>query len=605
MYRNRASLLVFIAACAVAASALSVPRERIAISAEVIGSHLRFLASDETAGRRTGEKGNEIAARYIAEQFERCGLEPSGTSRQRDVHAKLNGSGYFQPWTFTAGSVRGKNNALEAALAGKRVRYRVGTEFEPSTATSDGSASGELVFVGLGLRSATRDDYAGIDAKGKVVLALTGGSSEQGRRFAGFETQRKVQAARDQGAVGVIIALAGDNEKPAVNPNARPGDSGLPVLSVRKSVAAAWLKAAGKDIAEIEKALGDAPQSFATGIQVSLSADIDRLEKPTANIIGLLPGSDPELSKQYVVIGAHMDHLGMGGSGSLNSNREPAIHYGADDNASGTAGVLALAEHFAMSPNKPKRSLVFMAFSGEEIGLLGSAHYVKNPIYPIENTVAMLNMDMIGRMSENRLSVIGVGTSPIWPDLLDDLNAKASFNLSKTNSGFGGSDHQSFASAGIPVLFFFTGMHPDYHRPSDTFDKIALWDETRIVQFVADIADRVANAAERPPFTPIQGGGGPAGPRRSNIQASLGIMPEYADNVAGVPVGGLRTGGPAEKAGIKVGDVVTKIGDKSVRNIEEYMAALASLKVGEKVSVTVKRNGQEVTVSLTLAESRR
>ncbi len=605
MHRTKASFVLLAMACVVAAAAHAAPRERVAISAEVIGSHLRFLASDETAGRRTGEKGNEIAARYIADQFRQFGLEPVGTSKQRDVHAKLNGTGYFQPWTFVAGSTRGRNNALEATLGGKRVRYHVGVEFEPSVATSDGTAGGELVFAGYGTQNSVRNDYAGVDVRGKIVLVLSSREPPQGRRFAGFEVQRKVQAARDQGAAAVLISLAGDDDKPTLNTSARPGDSGLPVLTVRKSLAAAWLKAAGRSLPDIEKALADAPQAFATGIQVSVSADVDKLEKPTANIIGVLPGSDPELSKEYIVLGAHMDHLGMGGPGSLNPSREPAIHYGADDNASGTAGVLALAEHFARRPQRPKRSVIFMCFSGEEMGLLGSAHYVKNPIIPIENTVAMLNMDMIGRMSDNRLSVIGVGTSPAWPPLLDELNERASFNMTKTNSGFGGSDHQSFARVNVPVLFFFTGLHPDYHRPSDTFEKIALWDETRIVQFVAELTDRIAAAPERPAFTALQSARAPSGPRRTALQVSLGIMPEYADDVAGVPVGGLRAGGPAEKAGIKAGDVIVKIADKSIRNIEEYMAALADRKPGETVAVTVKRNGKEVTVTLTLAEARR
>lgn len=597
--------LLAIASALAACVAIAAPDRPAAISEEVIGSHLRFLASDETAGRRTGDKGNEIAARYIAEQFKRIGLEPVGTSRQRDPQAKMNGTGYFQPFSFVAGSMRGKHNALEASIKGRRVRYRLGTEFEPSTATSSGTVSGEVVFAGYGNKNANRDDYAGLDVKGKIVLVLTANAPAQNRRFPQFEAQRKVQTARDLGAVAILIALPTDTDSPTFNSGARPSDAGIAVLSVRKSLAAAWVTAAGRSFDETEKALEDGPQPFSTGIQATVSTEVARRELPTANIIGLLPGSDPTLAKEYIVIGAHMDHLGMGGSGSLNSDGKPAIHYGADDNASGTAGVLALAEHFATAPARPKRSILFMAFSGEELGLLGSAHYVKNPIFPIENTVAMLNMDMIGRTKDNKLSVIGVGTSPIWDSLLDDVNKTASFALTKTNSGFGGSDHQSFASANVPVLFFFTGMHPDYHRPSDTFDKIALWDQTRIVQMVAAIADRVANRPERPAFTALRGPSGEAGPRRLQIQASLGIMPEYSEDAGGVPVGGLRSGGPAEKAGIKVGDIVTKIGDKTVRSIEEYMAALASRKVGETVAVTVRRDGKEIVVQLTLAESRR
>jgi len=603
----RGRFILAAAALTATAALWAAPPKRIAISEEVIGSHIRFLASDETQGRASGEKGNEIAARYIADHFRRVGLDAVGTSRQRDPHAKLNGTGYFQPWTFVAGSARGKLNSLEATVGGKRMRYRVGVEFEPSPATADAKAEGEVVFAGFGNRGAVRDDYAGLDPKGKIVLILTGGGQQTtARRFGQFEIQRKVQAARDLGASALLVALAADADKPVLNPTARPSDSGIPVVMVRRQLAAAWLKAAGKSLAEIEKTLPDAAQAFPLGIEASVSADVDKLEKPTANIVGLLPGSDPALSKEYVVIGAHMDHLGLGGTSSLSSDRKRAIHYGADDNASGTAGVLALAEHFADRTTRPKRSLVFMAFSGEEIGLVGSSHYVKNPILPIEKTVAMLNMDMIGRMKDNKLSVIGVGTSPAWNPMLDDLNKTASFSMAKTSSGFGGSDHQPFANASVPVLFFFTGTHPDYHRPSDTFDKIALWDQTRVVQLVASITERVANGPDRPQFTAVRAANrSAAGPRRMQIQASLGVMPEHSSDVAGVPIGDLRAGGPAEKAGLKVGDVVVKIGDKTVRNIEEYMAALASHKVGDKVDVTVKRDGREVSVNLVLAESRR
>lgn len=598
-----ASKLLAAGAVACALSAWAIPPKPVAITETLIAPHLQFLAGDACQGRRTGEKGNEIAARYIADQFKRVGLTPIGTSKQRDPAAKMNGSGYFQPFTFVAGSVRGKANALEATLGGRTQRYRLGADFEPSGASGTGTANGEVVFVGYGSKTNARDDYEGIAAQGKIVLALSAAEDPQRRaRLRGFDVMRKVQAARDAGAAALVVALSTDAQKPTFDPNGRVTDSGLPVLIIRRSVAADWLKAAGKQIAELEKALAEAPQSFATGINASVSAEVAKREEPTANIIGLLPGSDPELAKQYVVIGGHMDHLGLGGSGSLNAGGQPAIHYGADDNASGTAGVLALAEYFASQPTRPKRSLVFMAFSGEELGLLGSVHYTKSPIVPLEDTVAMLNMDMIGRSADNKLSVIGVGSSPAWNGILDEANKTASFQLTRTDSGFGGSDHQSFYRARVPVLFFFTGTHPDYHRPSDTFDKINMWDETRIVQMVAAIAERVGNDPGRPAYAEVQSSRqSVGGPRR--LAASLGIMPEYSGDAVGVPVGGLRSGGPAEKAGIKVGDVVVRLAGKSVRNIEEYMAALAERKPGEKVDVTVKRGAAEHTLTLTLAES--
>jgi len=599
------SKVVGAAVCLVLSVAVvwALPPKPVAITESLVAPHLQFLASDITQGRRTGEKGNEIAARYIAEQFRRLGLTPVGTSRQKDASAKMNGSGYFQPWTFVAGSKRGKTNALEVTVNGRAQGCRVGKDFEPSNVSSTGAAEGEVIFVGYGNRSNSRDDYEGVDPKGKVALALSSPEQPQRQgRFRGFDVMRKVQAARDAGVAALVVALANDQQKPTFDPNSRASDAGLPVVVVRRALAAGWLKAAGKDLAAIEKDLTDKPSAFAMGMQARVRTEVAKREEVSANIIGLLPGSDAQLAKQYVVIGAHMDHLGHGGAGSL-AGGASAIHYGADDNASGTAGVMALAEYFASQPVRPKRSLLFMAYSGEELGLLGSAHYAKSPVFPLENTVAMLNMDMIGRMKDNKLSVIGVGTSPVWNRILDEVNKGASFQMARSNSGFGGSDHQSFYRARVPVLFFFTGTHPDYHRPSDTFDKINMWDETRVVQMVAAIAERVGNDPERPAYAEMQASrsSGAAGPRR--MTASIGIMPEYSAEAVGVPVGGLRAGGPAEKAGIRVGDVVVKLAGKSVRNIEEYMAVLADKKPGDAVEVVVRRAGQELTLTLTLAES--
>lgn len=600
---NWKQVLIPLTLIALSVAALGDVRKPVAISEAIIAPHLQFLASDECQGRRTGEKGNEIAARYIADHFRRVGLVPVGTAKQRDPNAKMNGSGYFQPFLFVAGSEKGRDNVLQATVGSRVKKYRVGRDFEPATATASKKVEGEVVFVGWGARSSSRDDYAGADVQGKVVLALSEPEqSERPRRFRGMEFQRKVQSARDAGAAAIVIALPSDKDAPQFNGSVRPSDAGIPVVTVRRTVAAEWLAAAGKDIEEVAKGLAEKAEAFPLPVKVVVSTDVRKRELPTANIIGLLPGSDPELSKEYVVIGAHMDHLGMGGPGSLNPDGSPAVHYGADDNASGTAGVMALAEYFASLPTPPKRSLLFMAFSGEELGLLGSAHYTKNPIVPLEKTVAMLNMDMIGRMQNNRISVIGVGSSPGWNAILDEVNAHANFQMARSNSGFGGSDHQSFYRANIPVLFFFTGTHPDYHRPSDTFDKINMADMTRVVEMVAAITERVANQPDRLMFS--QARTGQAETQRPRMpRASLGIMPEYSADVAGIPVGGLRSGGPAEKAGIRVGDVIVKIGEKSVRTIEEYMAALGERKPGETVQVTFRRDGNETTVTLTLAES--
>jgi hypothetical protein len=243
-----------------------------------------------------------------------------------------------------------------------------------------------------------------------------------------------------------------------------------------------------------------------------------------------------------------------------------------------------------------------MAFSGEELGLLGSAHYIKSPLLPLDRTVAMINMDMIGRMVDNKLVVSGSGTSPTWNPLLDAVNSTAKFTLARSESGFGASDQQSFYTAKIPVLFFFTGLHADYHKPSDTADKINAEDEARVVDLVADCAERIASMPERPAFQAIAVAQD-SGPAR--FRASLGSIPDYAAEVEGVQLSGVRPGSPADMAGLKAGDIIVKFGDRTVRNVQEYTVALGEHKPGDTVKIVVKRGSEVVTVSATLAESRR
>jgi hypothetical protein len=373
------------------------------------------------------------------------------------------------------------------------------------------------------------------------------------------------------------------------------------VITVRQDVAVGLIKVQ-KPQEDIDKILSSGEPSFATSVKISLNADVHKITKTSANIVGLLEGSDPVLKNEVVVIGAHMDHLGMGGQGSLADDHHPAIHHGADDNASGTAGVMALSEYFSSSTTRPKRSLLFICFSGEELGLLGSAWYVKHPIVPLEKTAAMLNMDMIGRMESNKLIVSGSGTSSAWNSLLDDLNKPQKFQMFRNDNGFGASDQQSFYVAKIPVLFFFTGLHSDYHKPSDTADKINSVDEARVVEFVAACAERIADSSTRPDYQQMAASQDSGAAR---FRVSLGSIPDYAANVEGVQLSGVRAGSPAEKAGLKQGDIIVKFGDRSIRNVQDYTVALGEHSPGDVVTIVVKRGAETVTLTATLAGSRR
>jgi aminopeptidase YwaD len=604
VHRNFALAGLLVAAAAFPSFALP---DRSAIRADAIRQHVTYLASSELQGRGSGTRGNELAGKYIAEQFHRAGLKPLGTSRQSDPGAKPDHTGYFQPFTFTAGVAKGKSNRLEATIDGKRRSYRTVTEFEPSGISGSGSAEGEVVFVGYGIvsKDPAHDDYGKLDVKGKVVLLVAGapGTDPHSPLMAFAGIRGKAITARDKGAAAVVVVLPKASDAPRMSSDELFSDAGLPIVVVRSSVVKDWLVGPRRMGGDTDTALTQGgPTGELEGVRVKIQTEVRKVTKTTANIAGLLEGTDPSLKSEVVVIGAHMDHLGMGGPHSLSGDKKPAIHHGADDNASGTAGVIALADYFSDPANRPKRSIVFIAFSGEELGLLGSAYYVKNPLVPLDRTVAMLNMDMIGRMTGNKLVVSGSGTSPAWNALLDQVNNTARFTLSRSDSGFGASDQQSFYVAKIPVLFFFTGLHADYHKPSDTADKVNVEDQVRIVGMVADCARRIGDMSERPAYQAVQVAQD-AGAARFRV--SLGSIPDYASEVEGVQLSGVRPGSPADKAGIKAGDIIVKFGGKSIKNVQEYTVALGDFKPGDVVEIVVKRGNDLVTVKATLEGSRR
>jgi hypothetical protein len=291
--------------------------------------------------------------------------------------------------------------------------------------------------------------------------------------------------------------------------------------------------------------------------------------------------------------------MGGEGSGSLRPDTV-AIHHGADDNASGTAGLMEVAQYLAAHRGRLKRSVVFTSFSGEELGVIGSEFYVQHPSLPLDRTVAMLNMDMIGRLKDSLLVVEGMGTSPSFEQLVRSENSD-SLQLRLKPDGYGPSDHASFYGKDLPVMFFFTNLHSDYHRPSDTWEKINYAGEEKVVKLVDRVAEELLNAPERPKFTKVlaassMGTGGD----RQGVRVSLGVVPDYAEEVAGMKISGTRAGSAAEKAGLKGGDILISFGGKSVKNIYDFTYLLGEYKPGDVVKIIVKRGTEEVTLSATL-----
>lgn len=571
------------------------------ITAEELRTHVKYLASDELEGRGSGTEGNHKAAQYIAEEFRTYGLKPAGT----------NGS-YFQEFEFVSSVKLGSHNKLALQRSGAQVTSLTpDIDFRPLGFSSNGTVNAPAVFAGYGIvaNELQYDDYGALDVKGKVVFALRYGpdGNDNHSPFYRFTSIRnKARYAREKGAAALIIVDADKDEPLKLSFDQSHASSGIPCVSMRASVLEEVLKPLGHSLSAIRdsiKALRHPVAFSLPGLTVALETDVEKIMAKTANVLGYLEGTDPTLKDEVLVIGAHFDHLGYGGegSGSLVPHLHE-IHNGADDNASGTAALLELAQQFAATPSRA-RTLLFIAFSGEELGTLGSQHYVNHPYFPLEKTIAMINMDEVGRLNENSLTVYGTGTSPEWIPILKKYNTQSSsdtFALKFVPDGFGPSDHAAFYAKDLPVLFFFTGTHNDYHKPSDDWDKINYEGEERIVRYIYNVANEIQSSTPKPQFTRAQStpsmGGGDSG----GFTVTLGVIPEYGENVQGMKIGGTRPGGPADKAGLKAGDIIIGMAGKKILNIYDYMGILGELKPGQVVDVEVLRNGKTMKFAATM-----
>lgn len=377
----------------------------------------------------------------------------------------------------------------------------------------------------------------------------------------------------------------------------------IPVLHIKMKAFSDLLKAAGhKSLSEIAAAI-DAdmkPQSFdVKGCTCEGIVSINRKQTEVKNVVGVLEGTGP-LAEETVVIGAHYDHVGRGGANSLAPGSNE-IHNGADDNASGTVTLIELARRFGEQKGKLSRRVVFIAFTAEEIGLIGSARYVKEPLFPLTNTVAMLNMDMVGRLKGEKLIIYGTGTAPIWKGLVEKTGKEQNFNMVFKPEGFGPSDHSSFYGAKIPVLHFFTDMHPDYHRPGDDWQKINVPGMRRVCDMVEAIATEVVNAPERPKYIGIAGS---AIIGRDSARPYFGSVPDFGVDKPGYAIQSVTPMGPAEKGGVKGGDRIIRLGMNKIDNLDDFDAALRKFKGGDVVDVTVMRGNDEVTLKVTLGAPR-
>jgi hypothetical protein len=568
--------------------------------------HVKYLASPEMQGRGAGTPGLEKASKYIADRFKRFGLQPAGE----------NGS-WWQSFRVTTNAKPGPNNKLSTGSG----NLRLDTDYRPLSFSSEGEVSGAVIFAGYGITAPELhyDDYQQLEVKDKIVLVLryepkhfrkdTGRERRQYTHHANLVS--KAINARNHGARAVILVNGepdGKTEDALIRFGsvAGPENAGILILQVKNAVADDWLRAAGKSVTDVQRQIetSAAPASFALpgGMSLTAAVNIVREHASVRNVLGYLPGR----TKEYIVIGAHYDHLGFGNESSLAPSQIGTVHPGADDNASGTAGLIEIARLLSSRRAELTRGVLFMAFAGEEIGLLGSSEWVNHPTLPIENATAMLNMDMIGRVNGAKLYIGGTGTGSTFESLLKESTKAYPFRIDYSQDGYSASDHTSFAGKSIPVLFFFSGLHGDYHKPSDTWDKISGADAAQVVNLVADIATRLSASGERPQFVKVQaaphgtlpsGSGGGYGPY-------FGSIPDFAPVEKGVKFSDVRPGSPAAKAGLRGGDILTGFGDKPIGNLYDFTYALRNSKAGDVVKVRYLRDGKEMTADVTLEERR-
>jgi len=570
--------------------------ENPAITPDELRDHVFYLASDELGGRYPGTDGAEKAAGYIRDQFEEAGL------------TLYQDSGY-QSFSVIMGQKPGKNNFL--SIEGQTLQ--MGKHYNPMPFSGNRKHSGEVVFAGYGLQTGARgftwDDYSDRDVTGRWVMILRGAPPKDRlkRYFMGSTGDReKALTAKDQGAAGILFVSGFhyDSTDQLINPQMKKGNIEIPALHITRGTANRMLTE--KTIRGLEEKITrqEEPHTFQLTKKVTASCDLDPIQATARNVVGLLKSNAEQSSDRYIVVGGHYDHLGMGGEGT--GSRRPdtsAIHNGADDNASGIAAMMEIAEKVAKKRDSLQSHFIFVAFDAEEMGLLGSRHFMSHPPVSPDSIEAMINLDMIGRLrDEKSLQVGGIGTAAESERIIRQLNDTSGFKLGLTREGYGPSDHSSFYSKNIPVFFFSTGPHLDYHTPADDPEKLNYRGLRKVSGLVCRLSLRLASLDSGLTFRE-------AGPRMEQQQArhgeemkvTLGIMPDFA----GVVKKGLRADlviedKPADRAGMENGDIITAIEGKQISDIYDYMDRMSEFRPGETITVEVLRDEKKKVLMVQL-----
>lgn len=568
---------------------------------------IKTLTQPKMEGRGDGTKGLVRAEHILRDRYKSHGLEPAGEN------------GYLQSFTVTTGAkLQGKND-LSIENGSTKSDLKLNQEYVPFSFSSSGAASAPLVFAGFGVTADEfgYDDYAALDVQDKIVVVLryepAGFAAKSGNQGLTNHAQFITKAinARNHGAKAIILVNGKLNEGEedlltrfgTVN---GPESVGILFLHVKNAVADSWFHAANKSLKDAQDKINSQtmPASFVfpESVRASLSVGVTNTHAIVNNVLAYLPGKTDE----YIILGAHYDHLGRGNFDSLAPSQIGQIHPGADDNASGTAGLLELARLLSPLMGQLQRGILFASFAGEELGLLGSAEWVKKPTKPLDKAVAMLNMDMIGRIKDGKIYIGGVGTGSTFAKVLEQAEAGASLKFEPSQGGYASSDHTSFVSKRIPVLFFFSGLHADYHKPSDTWEKINGNSAVELLNVVGKTILDIASAPDKPAFVVVSESNPHSGAVSGGVGYGpyFGSIPDFGQTENGVKFSDVKPGSPAAKAGLKAGDVLIQFGDKPIKNLYDFTDALRRSKIGDVVPVTVLRDGKEMKVDVKLEQRR-
>ncbi len=580
---GRAGFFLILITALLVAPSLTIADAPKSITAASLRAHVEYLASDALEGRYTGSPGERAAGDYAKKFFEQYGLLPGGE----------NGT-FFQHFEVTFGGEATSKNRLRLTLPdGKTLEAQLGKDFNPLyNSDYQRTVTGELVFAGEGISSSNRDDFAGLDLKDKIVVVLT--SPQQTEQTS---NRNKARLAKEKGAVGIIfVGPAGEtgslfpmNRRFGLSPN-----SGMVALNISGEL---FERLSGLKLSEARSASteGRVLAGFPKGVQAEMQADIQPARAVGRSVIAILPGNDPKLKNQYIVFGAHMDHVGRGTSTASGTDD---IFNGADDNASGTAMVLELARYFAQEKSN-RRTYVFQLYSGEELGLRGSSYYVQHPTIKISDVTCMFNFDMVGNLVNNYLILDGVRSSPVWSDWIDEL--ATGFNVRKDRPDLAGrSDHGPWERAGVPVLFFFTNEHERYHRPNDEPQYLNYEGMERIAHLAIQFVKKVDAKDEMLPFrrgnqvTERK----PSSPEPGTRKIRVGLIPDYGDTGPGVLLAGVAPGSPAEKAGLQAGDRIIQWEDQTIQDIEDLQRIFENAEPGKPVTIKIVRKENVITITL-------